>query len=297
MGGSRINLSKKITTILQKTIGIDLALVLICATLLLIFALTLPDGNILRVLFGLPFLLFLPGYSLVSTLWVRKDELDGLERTALSLGLSIVIMPLAGLGLNYTPWGITLTSVVITLYALIIIMVGIAWLRRSKLNSEERFVLKMGFFFDPLKEMSSTDKLMAIIVGIVIIIGTGLLLYIGTHPPVEQYTELYILDENGATENYPTRLEVNEDASIIIGVVCHEHKNTTYSTVVRLVPESGMNRTLAKFNFSLDNEEKWQRPFDFNVSESGRFMLLIELFKEGNSSPYASNHLWIEVTD
>lgn len=239
----------------------------------------------------------MPGYSLVSTLWVRKDELDGLERTALSLGLSIVIMPLAGLGLNYTPWGITLTSVVITLYALIIIMVGIAWLRRSKLNSEERFVLKMGFFFDPLKEMSSTDKLMAIIVGIVIIIGTGLLLYIGTHPPVEQYTELYILDENGATENYPTRLEVNEDASIIIGVVCHEHKNTTYSTVVRLVPESGMNRTLAKFNFSLDNEEKWQRPFDFNVSESGRFMLLIELFKEGNSSPYASNHLWIEVTD
>ncbi|MEE9151246.1 MAG: DUF1616 domain-containing protein, partial [Thermoplasmata archaeon] len=149
----RISTFKKITNKVQESVGLDLILVLILATLLMIFALTLSDGNILRIVFGLPFLLFLPGYSLVSALWARKSELDGLERVALSLGLSIAIVALAGLGLNYTPWGITLSSVVICVYLLILIFVGVTWLRRSKLSPEERFALKLDFLSENLNAM------------------------------------------------------------------------------------------------------------------------------------------------
>ena len=191
----RINTIKKIANKVENIVGLDIAIVMILATLLIIFVFTLPDGNILRIAFGLPFLLFLPGYSLVSAMWARKSELDGLERVALSLGLSIAIVALAGLGLNYTPWGITLTSVAICLYCLILILGSITWLRRSKLSPGERFSLKVDFLSENLNAMSSTDKVMALIIAIIIVIGGGMLIYIAMHPPGEQYTEIYLLDE------------------------------------------------------------------------------------------------------
>jgi uncharacterized membrane protein len=60
-------------------------------------------------------MLFLPGYALIATLFPRKGDLDGIERIALSFGLSIAITPLLGLGLNYTPFGIRLTPILIVI--------------------------------------------------------------------------------------------------------------------------------------------------------------------------------------
>jgi uncharacterized membrane protein len=36
----------------------------------------------LRVIFGLPFVLFLPGYALIAALFPGKSDLDGIERVA-----------------------------------------------------------------------------------------------------------------------------------------------------------------------------------------------------------------------
>ncbi|UCE73895.1 MAG: DUF1616 domain-containing protein, partial [Methanomassiliicoccales archaeon] len=98
----RINTVKKIIKRVQDSFGLDLAIVVLLATFLTLSSLTLPEGNLLRIIFGIPFLLFLPGYSLISALWTRNSDLEGLERIALSLGLSIAIVALTGLGLNYT---------------------------------------------------------------------------------------------------------------------------------------------------------------------------------------------------
>ncbi len=286
----------KLVDRLQNTLGLDVAIVLFLASLLVIFALTLPDGNVLRILFGLPFLLFLPGYSLVSALWVKKTELDGLERTALSLGLSIALVPLVGLGLNYTPTGITLTSIVLSMFCIIIILSIATWFRRSKLKADERFIFELDSIFNNLDAKSSTDKAMVLVIAIVIIIGGGILFYIATNPPQEKYSELYIFDENGTTENFPHNLGINQNASIIIEVVSHEHKNTDYNLVVTLQPETGINQTLGQYNISLKNKEKWSQVFDFNIDITGEFKLVIELFKGDSTIPYVTNHLWIDVS-
>ena len=291
----RINTINKITNKIENVVGLDIAIVIILATLLIIFVFTLPDGNILRIVFGLPFLLFLPGYSLVSAIWARKLELDSLERVALSLGLSIAIVALAGLGLNYTPWGITLTSVVICLYCLILILVSVTWFSRSKLSPGERFSLKLDFLSENLNAMSSTDKVMVLIIAIVIFIGGGMLIYIAMHPPEEQFTEIYLLDENGTTDNYPSNLSVNESGSIIIVVVCHEQQTTDYTTVITLIPESGVNRTLAEYNLTLADEEEWRQVFNFSVNESGKYKLNVELLKDEETTPYATTHIWVDV--
>jgi uncharacterized membrane protein len=71
-----------------------------------------------RVVLGSLFTLFLPGYSLIEALYPRGEELSPLERLALSIGLSLALVPLVGLLLNYTPWGIRLDPTVAALSTL-----------------------------------------------------------------------------------------------------------------------------------------------------------------------------------
>jgi hypothetical protein len=69
----------------------------------------------IRWVLGSVFVLFIPGYATAEALFPKRSELNSLERFALSVGLSLAIVILVGLLLNYTPWGIRLASLVISL--------------------------------------------------------------------------------------------------------------------------------------------------------------------------------------
>lgn len=83
----------------------------------------------LRYVFGSLLVLFLPGYSLIEALFPKR-ELDQLTRLALSIGLSLVLVPLVGLVLNYTPFLIRLLPVALSLASLTIVFLLLA-LRRK----------------------------------------------------------------------------------------------------------------------------------------------------------------------
>ena len=83
---------------------------------------------ILRWAFGALFVLFIPGYVAVEALFGFAD-VDLFERIALSIGLSVALTILVGLLLNYTPWGVTLTPIVISLTAVTILLDMVALLR------------------------------------------------------------------------------------------------------------------------------------------------------------------------
>lgn len=84
----------------------------------------------LRYMFGGLLILFLPGYSLLELLYSKKGELDGLTRLALSIGLSLALVPLTGLVLNYTPFGIRLIPVTLSLTLLVAILLVAALSRK-----------------------------------------------------------------------------------------------------------------------------------------------------------------------
>src|SRR2546430_9993563 len=77
------------------------------------------SGTILILGVGNPLaslLVFLtPGYSLVSVIFPEHRRIDWLERIVLGVGLSLAIVPLLGFVLNYTPFGVSFTSVVVAL--------------------------------------------------------------------------------------------------------------------------------------------------------------------------------------
>ncbi len=84
----------------------------------------------LRYILGSLFVLFLPGYYTIEALYPSEEELSDLERLALSIGLSLALVPLIGLILNYTPWGIRLWPVVYSLAFYMVLLAIIAAYRK-----------------------------------------------------------------------------------------------------------------------------------------------------------------------
>ena len=82
--------------------------------------------DLVRYGLGSVFVLFLPGFSLMKTLFPTR-EIDNIERTALSIGISIGIVPIVGLLLNYTPWGIRLIPIMVSLlvFTLLLTVTGV----------------------------------------------------------------------------------------------------------------------------------------------------------------------------
>jgi len=95
-----------------------------------------------RYLLGTIFIWILPGYSFTKALFpnkvpipTNKSELDSVERVALSIGMSLVLVILNGFILNYTPFGIRTNYVTLSLLALIITFATVAVIRQHVTQS------------------------------------------------------------------------------------------------------------------------------------------------------------------
>jgi hypothetical protein len=92
-----------------------------------------------RYILGSIFVLWMPGYAFIKALFPTKlpiqtssPELDNLERIALSIGMSLALVPIMGLLLNYTPWGIRLTPITLSLLALTLTFATVAVIREHQ---------------------------------------------------------------------------------------------------------------------------------------------------------------------
>jgi uncharacterized membrane protein len=276
----------------------DLALVIFLTLLCIPFVLIPPlNETPVRIILGLPLVLFLPGYALIAALFIRKDDLDGIERIALSFGLSIAITPLLGLGLNYTPFGIRLTPILIVLSVFTIALAIGAYVRRSRIREADRFVVEFGAFFKSMKESFMTkdtkiDRILSVILIISIVLAISITAYVIITPKEgEKFTEFYVLGPGGMAEDYPTNLTVGEEGEVIIGVVNHEYANTSYLLEVELNGE-----IIDEKSIELVHNETWESPFKFKALRKGADQKLeFLLYKVGEEGIYRSLHLWVDV--
>ncbi|RLF32491.1 MAG: hypothetical protein DRN08_06590 [Thermoplasmata archaeon] len=92
--------------------------------------------EILRVIFGSAFVLFLPGF-VWSYVFFEKGKIDEIERIALSFGLSIALVPLAVFWLNWIfKVKINLINTSLVILGLMGIAAGILYVRREKESDE-----------------------------------------------------------------------------------------------------------------------------------------------------------------
>jgi hypothetical protein len=118
------------------------AIVFVCVTVLVVFTVSADAFPLVyvRQVLSLIFVLWMPGYVFMKALFpvevpvkMSSKDLDVIERVALSLGMSLALVPMVGLLLNYTPWGIQLTPVTLSLLALTLVFAVVALFRGQQL--------------------------------------------------------------------------------------------------------------------------------------------------------------------
>ncbi|HQN75458.1 MAG TPA: DUF1616 domain-containing protein [Methanomassiliicoccales archaeon] len=279
----------------------DLWSIGILSLILILVIYALPD-SVLRIVIGLPFILFFPGYSALSVLFPESKDLEIIERVALSFGLSIAISPLVGFGLNYTPFGIRLAPILFSLAALNIALSVGGLYRREKAESpylpfDPAAVWKK--YSTQFKAEKGVDKVLTVVLVISILSSVIALVYVVAVPRQgESFTEFYILGPGGNATGYPRNLTVGQDASVIIGIANHEHREVRYTVELWLVNMSfvdnatqvhamyffdSFNVTLEHTDVDLEGEwqPQWELPYDFNVSIEGNYKLWFLLYKDG----------------
>lgn len=302
----------------------DLAAIAIwtAATVLCVY-LPVLNASVLRVVFGLPMVLFIPGYALISALFPAKDDLDGIERVALSFGLSIAVVPLIGLGLNYTPWGIRLDPILTALVIFTFAMIAVAHWRRIALPSEKRFFVPFAEMAAEARselfpeEQSRLDRALSIVLLISIIAAVATTVYVIVVPKEgEHFTEFYILGSGGKAADYPTDFFAGTNQSLIIGVGNHEYRNVTYTVEVLLTNQTFDTATntssvnamerIGKFVLNIPHNTTVEEPYSFSIDRTDMNRLQFLLFNETvpaddvwgqdriNAS-YRDLHLWINV--
>lgn len=102
-------------------------------------------------------------------------------------------------------------------------------------------------------------------------------IYISVVPPIpsagDEFTEFYLLDSEGTTENYPQSLAPNEDQIVTIGIVNHEAESVAYRVEVH------WNDTKTQeMRVVLENEERWEQTIRISApDEPGKYRLVLTL--------------------
>ncbi|MEE8471239.1 MAG: DUF1616 domain-containing protein [Dehalococcoidia bacterium] len=267
-------------------------IVIMLLTLILLPVVELTTGP-LRIILGAIFLIFFPGYALMAALFPREDSLQRVERVALSFVLSIAVVPLILLILNYTPWGIRLEPIFAAVASFIFVASLAAYFRRRRLPREERFELRIRIEMPRWGSRSGLDKAIAVVLAISIAGAVGALFYVVTAPKAEDaFTDFYLLGSEALMENYPGELVLGEEVGVTLGITNHERQQTDYDIEVVLEGE----KVLEIGPVSLPDGEEWRERVTLVPTRAGEDQKVeFLLYKGEEAEPYSTLRLWLDV--
>ena len=296
-------------------------LIIIILTILLILAINFIPSSIVRIIVGLPFLLFFPGYTLVMALFIKREGMDGIELAALSFGMSVAIVALIGMGLNYTPAGIRVDSVLYSVAGFVFVMSVIGTVRRIRLLNTGTVTAKFSLKF-PGWEGGPLNKALSILLVISILGTIGMLGYALAVPKTgELFSEYYILGPGGKAQEYPVEFTTVNDqitgvkyntgtidardkwGKVTVGIVNHEQQKVVYSIQTKIDNELvGISYGGAIVDrigpIELRQGQRWEQEIGFapqHVGDGQKLELL--LFKDNSTVPENSVYLWINAKE
>jgi len=228
----------------------------------------------LRVVFGLPFVLFVPGYAFTAALYpeagepvhsdcahsngqigddaaddavgvyVKRDGIDGVERVSLSFALNIAAVSLIGLVLNFTPLGIRVVPIMILVSGFTVVCVAVAAIRRAELPEQARFSVPYRRWYAAVwRELLDADtrgeSALNIVVVCTLVFALASVSYAVMVPTEgELMSELFLLTESDTGElvadDYPTEFRPGERRPIVVGIHNYENEPVNYTVIVKL---------------------------------------------------------------
>jgi len=320
----KTRIEKRYAAIFKEKFPVDLALVVVwlVASIVAIY-LPLLIATPLRIMLALPIVLFIPGYCLIAALFPKKDDIDLIERMVLSIGLSIVVVPLIGLGLHFTSWGIRLDPIVIMVTLFTLGMLLISFYRRALVPFEERFSFPFSEIGGTIRKEifpaggGTVERILSVVLTLLILIAIITTIYVITVPrDGEQFTEFFILGENRTAADYPDTIIVGQYYPLYVSVGNHEYRNITYTIETWMIQSEFDNMTNRSYitamdpndrlSFTLPHNETTIIPYNISAKKTGYnrvdFLLFDEIVPGFNvtgsdriNASYRDLHLWVTV--
>lgn len=228
----------------------------------------------LRIIVGVLFVLFVPGYAFVAALfpesgtspkvargrtgasltvsWTGNESgrfdtdrgVDIIERLALSFGLSFAIVPLLALGVTLSPLPFSTEPLFVVISTFTVGCALIALVRRLSLPTEKQVSVSaigglQNASFAIRRSSSRGEIILNIALAAAVLLAVGTLGFAVISPQDgEQYTELYVLNEDTegelVAEGYPDTISADEPTELHVGIENYEHERVEYHTVVQL---------------------------------------------------------------
>lgn len=285
----------------------------------------------IRILVAVSLVLVLPGYAFVSALFPAHDSrasyprrenrpLGFLERLALGVLASAIIVPFIAFMLNFTPYGITIVPLLLVVTGVTLFFLLVAFLRRLRVPVAGRYRVPLGAVGAlpvylrvaegddesslPLAPRSGTHLLLNVILVVSMVILLASVGYAVVSPPSDDgFTEFYLVmeDEEGeyVAHGYPETLGEAQGQPVHVAIENEEGTTIAYTVVVamQVVEGEGQNaevtdtEVLDQFDVTVAHGEGAVTPYELSDAPFGEDSRLVFLLYRGEppSDPSPEN--------
>lgn len=315
---------------------------LVGADALLVYGPTLPP--LIRAAVAGPLLFFLPGYAVVSALfptglrpsdreqtgrtsgetspprpWFHRDAIDGVERAALSFGMSVVALPLVGVALAAAGVAISLPTVTEALSTIVVVGLVAATLRRWQYPENRRFRVRyreaIGRGIAGVTgTRSRLDGLLNVALALAILtalVGVSYAVTIPHATTADSSVELLTEGADGelTASGYPSTLGA-DGTELVVSVTNRDGEATQFTVVAQLqrVSGSGADATVTersevgRWQSTVENGDTWTNRHTVTPTMAGEDLRLTYYVYRGEppATPTAESasrrvHIWVDV--
>lgn len=279
---------------------------------------------------GVPFVLFLPGYALLSAAFPERTTRPGsslargrlawVDRVALSFGTSLTIIPVVGLAVAAAGYPFAPRVLFGALAAVVVPGMLVGAVRRLRLPEQRRYAVPYDDWarearraLDPRDEpldAALNGTVLALALLTLVVLGVALV----APPAAESYTgfELLAEGEDGAlvANEYPREFTVGEERAIYVSVENDEGRRVTYTVVgeVQRVDASGDSVTILErdrvdaFSVTVEPGETVRERRALATDMTGEDLRLVYYLYAGDApadpdaeSAYRHVYIWIDA--
>jgi uncharacterized membrane protein len=210
-----------------------------------------------RLLLAGVFLCLLPGYALTTLVFparrgrqtanpFRQNLNDGVlgegERAALSLGLSVALLPLLGIGMTFAALPLTVQNVLLVVTALVVVALAGGTVRRLRTSSDTRYKAPFWYWLgEGYRGLQGNTVDVVLNVGLAVVVIAAMSTFavaLTTPQDGVKYTEASLLAESPDGDlvagNYPTELGPDGRADLVLRVSNNEGEDVVYTVVVQI---------------------------------------------------------------
>lgn len=304
------------------------AFVLLADGVLIVWA---ADGSLLRALFGLPLLFFVPGYAAVAALFpgrsvgVTRDAMiaergiDWQERLALSVGASVALLPVISVGLSVVGLDYSLDVVSATISIFAIVTLAVAVVRRHQLPEIQRFEIPYDRWIGRIHERAfvqppGVDVALNVVLATVVVaavVGVGVAAVVPNNAEAFTSATIATEGEDGSlvAGGYPDTLDA-AGSEFVLQLENHEGTTTAYTVVGELQQvATGATTTVQERQEVLRTSrdvaagETWASPHVVRPELAGEDLRLTYYVYRGDApatpseaSAYRTVHIWVAAS-